>query len=89
MRSRSRCPVDKKRDDLLDDADDTAPVFDFFKSGQKKIFEKALEQIPNLKGCQVHTSVMLSQVDIQTFKRLGIQLTCEPIYEHKSILHNA
>ena len=37
--------VDKKRDDLLDDADDTAPVFDFFKSGQKKIFEKALEQI--------------------------------------------
>ena len=37
--------VDRKRDDLLDDADDTAPVFDFFKSGQKKIFEKALEQI--------------------------------------------
>lgn len=37
--------VDKKRDDLLDDADDTAPVFDFFKSGQKQIFEKALEQI--------------------------------------------
>lgn len=37
--------VDKKKDDLLDDADDTAPVFDFFKSGQKKIFEKALEQI--------------------------------------------
>ena len=51
--------------------------------------QKALEQIPNLKGCQVHTSVMLSQVDIQTFKRLGIQLTSEPIYEHKSILHNA
>jgi len=50
--------------------------------------QKAMEQIPNLKGCQVHTSVMLSQVDIQTFKRLGIQLTCEPIYEHKSILHN-
>ena len=37
--------VDKKRDDLLYDADDTAPVFDFFKGGQKKIFEKALEQI--------------------------------------------
>ena len=37
--------VDKKRDELLDDADDTTPVFDFFKGGQKKIFEKALEQI--------------------------------------------
>ena len=51
--------------------------------------QKALDQIPNLKGCQVHTSVMLSQVDIQTFKRLGIQLTSESIYENKSIIHNA
>ena len=37
--------VDKKRDDLLDDAEDTAPVFDFFRGDQKKIFEKALQQI--------------------------------------------
>ena len=37
--------VDKKRDDLLDDAEDTAPVFDFFHGEQKKIFEKALQQI--------------------------------------------
>ena len=37
--------VDKKRDELLDDADDTAPVFDFFKGEQKPIFEKALKFI--------------------------------------------
>ena len=37
--------VDKKRDDLLDDAEDTAPVFDFFKGEQKPIFEKALKYI--------------------------------------------
>ena len=37
--------VDKKRDDLLDDAEDTAPVFDFFHGEQKKIFERALQQI--------------------------------------------
>lgn len=37
--------VDKKRDDLLDNADDTAPVFDFFKGEQKPIFEKALKFI--------------------------------------------
>ena len=37
--------VDKKRDDLLDDAEDTSPVFDFFRGDQKKIFEKALQQI--------------------------------------------
>ena len=46
----------------------------------------ALSQLPKLKGCQVHTSVMLSQVDVRTFKRLGIQLTSEPKYEHKSII---
>ena len=46
--------VDKKRDDLLDDADDTAPVFDFFKSGQKKIFETALEQIQMFENSKTY-----------------------------------
>ena len=40
---------------------------------------KALEQLPKLKGCQVHTSVMLTDVDIKTFKKLGVDLTSEPI----------
>ena len=40
--------------------------------------KKALEQLPRLKGCQVHTSVMLSNVDIKTFKKLGVDLTSEP-----------
>ena len=42
----------------------------------------ALQQIPNLKGCQVHTSVLLSQVDILEFRKLGVELTCEPKSEH-------
>jgi uncharacterized protein (UPF0371 family) len=37
----------------------------------------ALSQIPKLKGCQVHTSVMLADVDKRTFKRLGIDCTSE------------
>ena len=41
--------------------------------------KRAMEQIPKLRGCQVHTSVMLSEVDSKTFKRLGVDLTCEPI----------
>ena len=40
---------------------------------------RALEQLPSLKGCQVHTSVMLSEVDIKIFKKLGVDLTCEPV----------
>ena len=46
---------------------------------------KALEQLPKLKGCQVHTSVMLSDVDIKTFKKLGVDLTSEPSTKGKSI----
>ena len=41
----------------------------------------ALEQIPKLKGCQAHTSVMLSSVDILSFRKLGVELTCEPKFE--------
>ena len=40
---------------------------------------RSLEQLPKLKGCQVHTSVMLSEVDTKIFKKLGVDLTCEPI----------
>ena len=39
----------------------------------------AIEQIPALRGCQVHTSVMLSEVDIKIFKKLGVDLTSEPV----------
>ena len=41
--------------------------------------KKALEQLPALRGCQVHTSVMLSEVDIKIFKKLGVDLTSEPV----------
>lgn len=44
----------------------------------------ALEQLKKLRGCQAHTSVMLSEVDIRQARILGIELTCEPHYEkHK------
>ena len=39
---------------------------------------KALEQLPKLRGVDAHSSVMLSNVDERTFKKLGVNLTCEP-----------
>ncbi len=42
---------------------------------------RAMEAIPLLKDCQVHTSVVLSAVDEGTFKKLGMMLTCEPVRE--------
>lgn len=47
----------------------------------------ALRQLAKLNGCQAHTSVMLSDVDISTFKKLGVQLTCEPVYEDGDVYH--
>ncbi|MBQ3503439.1 MAG: DUF1846 domain-containing protein, partial [Oscillospiraceae bacterium] len=43
--------------------------------------ELAMEQLSRLRGCDVHSSVILSAVDENTFKRLGVNLTCEPRYK--------
>lgn len=45
----------------------------------------ALAQLPKLKGCQVHTSVMVSPVDMKQFKRLSLQATFEARYEKKEL----
>ena len=41
--------------------------------------QRALQQLPKLRGCQVHCTVMLSEVDQKIFKKLGVNLTCEPV----------
>lgn len=56
-------------------------------AAKSKTAQLALDQLPKLAGCQVHTSVMLSSVDIKTFKRLSIQYTSEPRYENKRVFH--
>ena len=48
--------------------------------------QKALEQLPNLKGCQAHTSVMVSDVDRKLFMKLSIQATFEAKYENNSVI---
>ena len=47
----------------------------------------AMEQLPKLRGCQAHVSVIVSQVDKTVYRKLGIDLTCEPIYETKKMYH--
>ena len=43
--------------------------------------EKAMEQLSRLRGCDLHSTVMLSDVDEKIFKRLGVNLTCEPKFK--------
>ena len=49
--------------------------------------ERVLSQIPKLRGCEAHSTVILSQVDDNTFRKLGINLTCEPSYQTKKLYH--
>lgn len=46
--------------------------------------KKALAQLPNLKGCQLHTTVMLGEVDRKIFNKLGVDFTCDPMKKKKS-----
>ena len=48
---------------------------------------KALDCLDELRGCECHSTVILSQVDTQTFKKLGLNLTCEPKYRNKKLYH--
>ena len=47
----------------------------------------ALSQLPKLNGCEVHSTVILSSVDETMFRKLGMHLTCEPVYETNRIFH--
>lgn len=43
----------------------------------------ALHQLEKLRGCDIHSTVLLSSADTDTLKRLGMYLTCEPVYEEE------
>ena len=47
--------------------------------------KRALMQLPKLRGCQVHSTVMLSEVDRRIFKKLGCGLTCDPVKKKRQI----
>ena len=46
---------------------------------------KALDQLPQLRGCDLHSSVMLRTGDISTLKKLGVRATCEDIFPENSL----
>ena len=48
----------------------------------------AFEAIPKLKYAEAHSTVILSQIDAATFRKLGINLSCEPQYQTKKLFHN-
>ena len=55
---------------------------------ENELATMALKQLANLKGCDAHSSVILSSVDEDVYKRLGINLTCEPKYEEEGRMYH-
>lgn len=49
--------------------------------------ERAFVRLADLRGCEAHSTVLLSSVDEDIYRRLGINLTCEPRYESKRIFY--
>jgi uncharacterized protein (UPF0371 family) len=45
--------------------------------------EKALSQLPALRNCEMHSSVLLSHVDENVLKKLGVRLTCSAVSNKK------
>ena len=56
-------------------------------AGKDENARRALEQLSNLKGCEVHLSIIPNSVNEATYRRLGVNLTCEPRYETSCMYH--
>jgi uncharacterized protein (UPF0371 family) len=56
-------------------------------AAHNELAERAMQQLPKLKGSTAHTTVLVSSIDESMFKKLGINLTCEPRYEQTRIYH--
>ncbi len=56
-------------------------------AANSKDAKRALDAISELRGAEVHSTVILSQVDTGTFRKLGVNLSCEPKYQTKKLFH--
>lgn len=58
-------------------------------STTSEICHLAMNSLPLLKGCDAHSTVILSEVDRKTFKKLGVHLTESPVYQSKRLYHKS
>ena len=57
-------------------------------STNNELCSKALKALSLLNGCEAHSTVILSEVDLNTFKKLGIHITQNPVYQTKKLYHS-
>ncbi|MBQ6145762.1 MAG: DUF1846 family protein, partial [Clostridia bacterium] len=49
--------------------------------------EIAMEHLSDLQGCEMHSTVILAEVDLNLLRKLGVHVTCEPMYQTKKLYH--
>ena len=57
-------------------------------AAKSELAKRAIDALPGLRYSEVHSTVILSQVDTDTFRKLGVNLTVEPKYQTKKLFHN-
>ena len=57
-------------------------------AAENELAAAALHQLPQLKGCDVHSTVILSSVDSDILNKLGMYLTCDPAYEEEDRMYH-
>ena len=57
-------------------------------AAKSEVAARAMNALPSLRYAEVHSTVILSQVDTNTFRKLGVNLSCEPVYNTKKLYHH-
>jgi len=85
-------PIQELKVDYLGDESaqlhmDEALVALAISAAKDKVAKIVLSQLTKLRGAEAHSSVILSQDDIDIFKKLGVNITCEPVYLKNCLYH--
>ena len=56
-------------------------------AAQSEVASLATKQLEKLRNCEAHSTVILSQVDLDVYRKLGINVTCEPKHQTKKLYH--
>ena len=51
-----------------------------FSASSNPMTEYALEKLSELEGCEAHSTIMLDESELQFYRRLGLNVTCEPVF---------
>lgn len=78
-------PILKLRKDVLNNKSQVLSLDDILialsiSANENEKAKKALEQLPRLVGCEAHSTYILSQAEERTLKKLGINITCQPVF---------